>query len=65
MFTFPSVKVLNQAVRQFAASWNADSKPFRWTATADEIIEKVRAVTSRMARLLGATEIGHVVAQVA
>jgi hypothetical protein len=30
-------------------------------ATADEILEKVRAVTSRMAQLLGATEIGHVV----
>jgi transposase len=63
--TFSSVKVLNQAVRQFAASWNADSKPFRWTATADEIIEKVRAVTSRVAQLLGATEIGHVVGRAA
>lgn len=60
--TFPSVKVLNQAVRQFAASWNADCKPFRWTVTADEIIEKVRVVTSRVAQLLSATEIGHVVA---
>ncbi len=63
--TFSSVTVLNRTVRQFAVSWNADCKPFRWTATADEIIEKVRVVTSRMAQLLGATEIGHVVAQAA
>ncbi len=63
--TFTSVKVLNQAVRQFAASWNADCKPFRWTVTADEIIEKVRVVTSRVAQLLNATEIGHVVAHIA
>jgi transposase len=63
--TFSSVKVVNNAIRQFAADWNTDCKPFRWTATADEIIEKVRVVTSRMAQLLSATEIGHVVAQAA
>jgi transposase len=59
--TFSSVKILNCAIRQFTAAWNADARPFRWAATANEIIEKVRAVTSQMARLLGATEIGHVV----
>lgn len=59
--TFPSVNVVNNAIERFTADWNAHARPFRWTATADEIIEKVRAVTSRMARLLGATEIGHVI----
>ena len=63
--TFSSARVLNHAIRRFAADWNADPKPFQWTATADEILEKVRAVTSRMAQLLGATEIGHVVEQTA
>src|SRR6202040_3529854 len=63
--TFSSVKGVNKAIRQFPADWNTDCKPFRWTATADEIIEKVRVVTSRMAQLLSATEIGHVVAQAA
>ncbi len=63
--TFSSATVLNHAIRSFVADWNADPKPFQWTATADEILEKVRAVTSRMAQLLGATEIGHVVEQVA
>jgi hypothetical protein len=33
--------------------------------TADEILEKVRAVTSRMAQLLGAAEIGYDVGQTA
>ena len=59
--TFSSVKAVNNAIKRFAADWNTDARPFRWVATADEIIEKVRAVTSRMAKLLGATEIGHVI----
>ena len=63
--TFSPARVLSHAIRRFAADWNADPKLFQWTATADEILEKVRAVTSRMAQLLGATEIGHVVGQTA
>jgi len=63
--TFSSVKSVNDAIRKFAADWNTDCKPFRWTATANQIIEKVRVVTSRMAQLLGATEIGHIVGQAA
>jgi hypothetical protein len=59
--TFSSVQVVNNAIKRFTADWNANARPFKWTATADEIMEKVRAVTSRMARLLGATEISHVV----
>lgn len=63
--TFPSVKAVDNAIKRFAADWNADARPFSWAATADEIIDKVRAVTSRMAKLLGATEIGHVIPQAA
>jgi transposase len=63
--TFSSARVLSHAIRRFADDWNTAPKPFKWTATADEILEKVRAVTSRMAQLLGATEIGHVVGQTA
>jgi transposase len=61
--TFSSVTVLNHAIKRFVVAWNADARPFRWTATADKIIEKVRDITSRMAKLLGATEIGHVISQ--
>jgi transposase len=63
--TFQSVKAVNNAIKRFAADWNADARPFRSVATAEEIIDKVRAVTSRMARLLGATEIGHVIPRAA
>ena len=59
--TFPSVRAVNNAIKRFTADWNANAKPFKWAATADEIIDKVRAVTSRMSKLLGATEIGHVI----
>jgi transposase len=58
--TFSSVTVLNHAIKRFVAAWNADARPFKWTATADKIIEKVRDVTRRMTKLVGATEIGHV-----
>jgi transposase len=63
--TFSSVTVLNHAIRRFVAAWNADARPFRWTATADKILEKVRDVTRRMTKLMGATEIGHVLDQAA
>lgn len=59
--TFSSVKAVDKAIKRFAADWNTDARPFKWTATADEIIDKVRAVSSRMEQLLGATEIGHVI----
>jgi transposase len=61
--TFSSVMMLNHAIKRFVTAWNAAARPFRWAATADEIIEKVRAVTSQMTRLLGATEIRHVISQ--
>ena len=44
--TFPSVKAVNNAIKRFTADWNADARPFQWVATADEIIEKVRAQDS-------------------
>jgi hypothetical protein len=63
--TFSSVKAVNNAIKRFTADWNADARPLKWAATADEIIDKVRAVTRRIAKLLGATEIGHVVGRAA
>lgn len=61
--TFSSVRVLNQAIEAFAEHWNSDCQPIKWTATADEIIGRVRAVTARMEALLRATEIGDVACQ--
>lgn len=63
--TFSSVKAVNDAIKRFTADWNADAKPFKWAATADGIIEKVRAIVSQLGKLLGATEIGHVIPRTA
>jgi hypothetical protein len=37
---FRSVIELNQAIRAYLDAYNADPKPFHWTATADTIIGK-------------------------
>ncbi|MGH3906120.1 MAG: hypothetical protein ACRDTE_18350 [Pseudonocardiaceae bacterium] len=58
--TFSSVKVLNKAIESFTEHWNGDCKPITWTATAEEIIDKVRIITSRMDTLMPATEIDDV-----
>jgi transposase len=39
---FRSVPDLIAAVEQYLAAHNADPKPFTWTATTDQILEKVR-----------------------
>jgi transposase len=38
---FFSVEDLQQAIDQFLASWNADPKPFVWTATVESIVAKL------------------------
>ena len=40
--SFTSVQELIEAINEFIAVHNNDPKPFIWTATADEIIEKVQ-----------------------
>jgi hypothetical protein len=40
--TFTSVTVLIKQIRKYIDHWNADSEPFVWTATADEILAKVQ-----------------------
>jgi len=44
--TFSSVKVLITQIRDYIARWNTNPNPFEWTATADEILAKVRLVQS-------------------
>jgi len=50
--TFGSVRLLIQAISNYIASWNEDSAPFEWTATAEEIIEKVALVNRYFRKLL-------------
>src|SRR6266545_2745742 len=46
--TFSSVRVLTQAINNYIASWNEDSVPFEWSATADKIRERVALVDPRL-----------------
>jgi transposase len=50
--TFTSVKVLIKQIRDYIAAWNANPKPFTWTATADEILAKVKLVQANIKKLV-------------
>jgi hypothetical protein len=40
--SFNSVPALITAIEEYLDAHNADPKPFKWTATAESILEKVR-----------------------
>lgn len=44
---FKTVRALEQAIEAYLAEHNAAPKPFRWTATADLILQKVENVCKR------------------
>ena len=50
--TFTSVKVLITQIRDYIAHWNTNPKPFTWTATADEILAKVRLIQTNINKLV-------------
>jgi transposase len=50
--TFSSVKVLIKRIQNYIAHWNSNAEPFVWTATADEILAKVRFVQANIKKLL-------------
>ncbi|WP_409467919.1 hypothetical protein [Streptomyces sp. HC307] len=50
--TFSSVNVLVKQIRDYINSWNENAKPFTWTATADEILAKVRLVQTSVKKLV-------------
>ncbi len=50
--TFTSVKVLIKQIRDYITHWNTNPKPFTWTATADEILAKVRLVQTNIKKLV-------------
>ncbi len=56
---------VRKAIESFVKHWNSDCAPIVWTATADEILDKVRTITSRMEALLRATEIDDVAGRAA
>jgi transposase len=63
--THSSVNLLIKDIESFVEHWNSDCVQIKWTATADEIIDKVRLITSHVERLTRASEIGDVTRQVA
>ena len=50
--TFESVRQLINTINTYITKWNHDSKPFTWTATANDIIAKVRLVHQDFKTLL-------------
>ncbi len=46
--TFKSVKQLVAKIERFVKNYNADTKPFMWTATADSILEKIKRLCERI-----------------
>lgn len=52
-----------KAIEEFVANWNSDCQPVNWTATADEILDKVRSIISHMELLIQTTEINDVTNQ--
>ncbi|WP_367435990.1 hypothetical protein [Streptomyces celluloflavus] len=50
--TFSSVNVLIKQIRDYINSWNENPKPFTWTATAGEVLTKVRLVQTNMKKLV-------------
>lgn len=50
--TFSSVKVLIKQIRDYIDHWNTCPEPFVWTATADEILAKVRLVQTNIKKLV-------------
>jgi len=63
--SFDSTKLLTQAIEAFITTWNSDCEPINWTATADEILDKVRSVIANMDQLTQAVEIDDVAARAA
>lgn len=46
------MKVLVTQIRENIAHWNATATPFVWTATAEEILAKVRLVQVNVKKLV-------------
>lgn len=46
--SFTSVKQLVQRIDHFVAAHNANCQPFKWTATADSILERLHRPCSRI-----------------
>jgi hypothetical protein len=46
------VKALLNRIRDYITHWNTNPAPFVWTASADEILAKVRVVQTNIRKLV-------------
>ena len=49
--SFVSVPDLQQAIDNFLEAWNAQPKPFVWTATVEEIIKKIQRARAKLEQI--------------
>lgn len=54
--TFSSVPHLTNVIKHYISTWNQGAKPFKWIATADEIIGKVRIIERDFRKMLACNE---------
>ncbi len=45
---YKSIQVLDKDIRSWIAQWNTDPKPYVWTKTADEIVERLASYLNRI-----------------
>jgi hypothetical protein len=50
--TFTSLRHLILKIKDYVAHWNTHAKPFEWTATPEEILEKVAILQRDFRKLL-------------
>ncbi|WP_410622526.1 hypothetical protein [Amycolatopsis sp. cmx-8-4] len=46
------MKILTAQIRSYIAHWNTNATPFIWTATAEDIVAKVRLVQATIKKLV-------------
>jgi hypothetical protein len=49
--SFVSVPDLKQAINEFMRAWNDNPKPFIWTASVGQIIEKIDRARTKMEQI--------------
>lgn len=54
--SFASVPHLTRTIKQYISMWNEHAEPFKWTATADEIIGKVRIIERDFRKMLACND---------
>jgi|ERR1700677_1308950 len=54
--SFVSVPHLTRTIKQYISTWNEHAEPFKWAATADEIIGKVRIIERDFRKMLACND---------